>query len=555
MKKLILAFLIIFLIAMPLLAGGGRDSGQSAAASSASAANVNPPGVLPICKTPVTLSLAMRMNQNVENYETNLYTKMIEEKGNIKFDIEVFPAGQPGTEKILVMVAAGGELPEILCNFDFSEEQVYALGGEGAFLKLNDYYDKWAHFFNIQLEKMTNKSLWQWLHSADGNIYYIPSIGEQIGEMYALRGWMNMKWLENLGLPVPATTEEFRQTLIAFRDRDPTRTGRRDLIPASGVNDERGRLADFLINAFIYNDQRDRLIVDNAGRVDVIFNKPEYREALRYVHGLMSEGLILDQLFTINAANHRAIIESNPNSATIGFFCQGLAGAISPNNQLRLEYAAIPPLKGPAGVQYTPFNAPVLIKRYVITKDCKNPEAAFRVGDYMCGEEASIWMRFGAPERDWRLPRPGEKSMYDHIGMAAVLSPILAWGSIQNSHWANGGPYMRPVGMLDGQVAPDNPLDNERWIAAAVPMYMDKAPPSQNRVDMLQFNYQEMEDIKDMKLAINTYVRESLALFVMGQRNIERDWDAYIRELDRMNLRRYIEITQSGYERAIGKKR
>jgi hypothetical protein len=111
------------------------------------------------------------------------------------------------------------------------------------------------------------------------------------------------------------------------------------------------------------------------------------------------------------------------------------------------------------------------------------------------------------------------------------------------------------MGIMDGQVPPDNPLNNALWVAAAVPLHMNLAPPAANRVDFTLFTASELEEIKDMKTTINTYVNEYLALFVMGQRNIDREWDAYIRELDRMNLRRYIELNQSGYERAIGKKR
>jgi len=64
----------------------------------------------------------------------------------------------------------------------------------------------------------------------------------------------------------------------------------------------------------------------------------------------------------------------------------------------------------------------------------------------------------------------------------------------------------------------------------------------------------EIEEIADMRIAINGYVNEQLALFVMGQRSLDRDWDSYIQQLDRLNLRRYIQLQQSGYERAIGKK-
>jgi putative aldouronate transport system substrate-binding protein len=143
--------------------------------------------------------------------------------------------------------------------------------------------------------------------------------------------------------------------------------------------------------------------------------------------------------------------------------------------------------------------------------------------------------------------------MYESIGMKAVLAPILPWGGMQNSHWYTSQAALIPLGICDGQVPPDNPLDNERWVAAAVPYHMNRE--AANRVEHTVFTFEEMEEIKDIKNTINTYVDESQALFVMGEKNIDRDWDSYVREFDRMNLKRYLEISQSGYERAMGKKK
>jgi len=41
----------------------------------------------------------------------------------------------------------------------------------------------------------------------------------------------------------------------------------------------------------------------------------------------------------------------------------------------------------------------------------------------------------------------------------------------------------------------------------------------------------------------------------MGQKSVDRDWDSYVAELNRMGLAKYLEITQSGYDRAIGIKK
>ena len=390
------------------------------------------------------------------------------------------------------------------------------------------------------------------LRSADGNIYFIPNILESIANNYRFRGWMNQTWLTNLGLKMPETTAEFRTVLEAFRDRDPNGNGLKDEIPAIGTNNDVGLLTDFLLNSFIYDDIRNRLVVDNNGRVDVIYNKPEYRDGLRYVNSLWNDGLIFDQLFTLTGL--REINESLEGNTITGFMTVGFAGAFAPYSEMRLNYVPMAPLRGPQGARWATYIAYAPAPNFVITKDCKNPEAAFRLGDYMCSEDMSIWNRFGRPEIDWRTPRPGEKSMYDSVGISAMLAPILVWGQIQNSHWGAAAPCLSYLGITDGQVAPDNPLDNEIWVAAATLANMPYVPPERNRVDFTIFDARETDELGDLQNSINTYVNENQAFFVTGQKSIDRDWDAYVRELDRIGLQRYIAIQQSGYERAIGKK-
>ncbi|MCL2477850.1 MAG: extracellular solute-binding protein, partial [Treponema sp.] len=220
-------------LALPVFAGGNQaNTGSSAAGTvSNSAANVNAPGVYPICKTPITLDIGIRQNTSVENYDTNYYTKMLEDKGNMTLTFDIFPSGNPGTEKLMVMVSGGATLPEVLVDFSFADDVMLNLGQEGVAIPLNDYYQNWAYEFPKQIQKVTNKAMWNWMHSADGNVYYVPFIQEQLGEYYSLRGWINQSWLDKLGLQTPVTTDDFRNVLTAFRDRDPNGNGKKDEIP------------------------------------------------------------------------------------------------------------------------------------------------------------------------------------------------------------------------------------------------------------------------------------------------------------------------------------
>jgi putative aldouronate transport system substrate-binding protein len=515
---------------------------------------VNPPGVFPICKNPITIQVGIPQNVNVENYETNKATRWYEEKGNFKLVFELFPTNQAeARQKVELVMAANGDLPETLIGFSFSEEAMLNMWLEGFALPLNSYYDNWAHYINDAISLLTNKDFKQWLLSADGNIYYIPKCNEQIGNLYHLRSWINKTWLDKLGLAMPSTTDEFRAVLQAFVSRDPNGNGVRDEVGLVGGTDWGAQAADWVMNAFIYDDQQHRYIVDNTGKVDVAFNKPEWREGLRYLNGLVRDGLMLPQSFTMTDTQQRQVTEAGDVSQ-VGVITQGGYGAVfGATNARKLEYAAIAPLRGPRGNNTAAFYPAEAQKMMVITKSAKNPEAIFRWGDLMCSEEGYMRTRYGEPGVDWRTPGPNDKSMLESEGIRAKMIPILPWGSVQNSHWLFMTPGIVPSLWSDGQVAPpEDDLYVERWTYQAVPFYIRKEPP--NRVDIQKFTLQEAEELRDLRNTINTYVGESMALFSVGDKNIEREWDAYIRELDVMGLRRYLELSQSGYDRAIGKK-
>ncbi|MDR2477017.1 MAG: extracellular solute-binding protein, partial [Treponema sp.] len=390
---------------------------------------------------------------------------------------------------------------------------------------------------------------------ADGNIYFIPKNNEQIGNLYHLRSWINKNWLDKLGLDMPKTTDEFRKTLEAFASKDPNGNGLKDEIGIIGgnLNEWGGQTADFIMNAFIYDDASNRFIVNSGGKIEAVYTKEEWREGLRYMNGLFKAGLLPRQGFTMDNAQMRQMVENGAVSQVGAFTHGNVANVISAMNQRKLEYVPLPPLAGPKGANYTTYYPDLPQKNFMITKDAKNPEAIFRWGDLMCSEEGYMRTRWGIPDVDWKKPGPEDKSLLDAIGVKASVIPILPWGSIQNSHWLFTTAGIVPFGVADGQVAPStDPLYSERWIYAAVPFYMGKE--AKNRVDVIKFTLEEAEEIRDMKNTINNYVNEALALFIVGDMDVERNWDAYLRELETMGLKRYLEISQSGYDRAAGKK-
>ena len=67
--------------------------------------------------------------------------------------------------------------------------------------------------------------------------------------------WINKTWLENLGLEMPTTTEEFENVLKAFKDQDPNGNGVADETPLSGsITGWNTGVENPLLCAFLYND-------------------------------------------------------------------------------------------------------------------------------------------------------------------------------------------------------------------------------------------------------------------------------------------------------------
>ena len=48
---------------------------------------------------------------------------------------------------------------------------------------------------------------------------------------------------------------------------------------------------------------------------------------------------------------------------------------------------------------------------------------------------------------------------------------------------------------------------------------------------------------------IDDYVEENQALFCLGSRDIDTEWDAYVKEFSALGLDRMLEVYQAAYER------
>lgn len=240
-----------------------------------------------------------------EDLDDNYVIKQIKERLGIDFEWIVLPTDQ-FKEKLNLMLSSGDTIDLILrpnaAVALMSKSEEYKLAQQGLLTPLNDYIENSSKYLKEYYEE--HPYYYQETTTPDGNIYSIQEHNLAYHVTMPYKMWINTTWLDNLGLEMPTTTEEFYQVLKAFKEQDANGNGDpNDEIPLStctgGANVE---IDGFIMNAFTQNEPNNtnakRIRVNDEGKVEASFTDENYREGLRFLNRLYEEGLLYQDAFT-----------------------------------------------------------------------------------------------------------------------------------------------------------------------------------------------------------------------------------------------------------------
>lgn len=508
--------------------------------------NLNAPGEFPVCKKEITLTVGIPKDPLVTDYETNLYTKALEEKMNCNIEFSFLPASaEEAKQKVELMISAGGnDLPDVIVNVPLSDSTISRYASKGFIKKLNDYYKNSSYYLKDVLEK--EPELEKMITMTDGNIYVVPRYLKIMQNELGYRMWIYEPWLEKLGLEAPKTIDDFYNVLKAFKEKDPNGNGIADEVPFLGATSGgESWFKDFITAAYLPIDPQSKYLYPDNGKIKAAYMEPEYKEAIKYLNKLCSEGLLSPSSFTSDGAQARQTVQ-NPNGVQVGCFTSMAPTYLSGSDERKNGYKILPPLTQADGTGYSVYAASIPVNAFFITKNCENPEAAFRMGDIMMSEEMTIHSRFGQKGTDWLEPAEGDKSMFDSMGYAAKIKPVLTWGAPQNSHWQNGAAGYRSYELSFSTVdSGTNIFETE--IAKKLQSYIDKMP--KEYITKLIYTEEEMDTVNEIQQNVEAYLKDSLTRFIIGDMDIESGWDSYLSELKAIGVEEMLNIAQDAYDR------
>lgn len=504
-----------------------------------------PDGLFPLTEEPATLRVFVAGNPSVEDFATNAFTAWFEEQTGVSVEFNIAAGDAADVAQALNLMLASGSYPDVILSGGVNTSQLALYGSQGIFLPLNDLIDsvgvETQRIFEVYPEAREVAT------APDGNIYGLPEVNVCYHCSLAAKMWIYQPWLDKLGLTMPTTTEEFRAVLQAFKTGDPNGNGRADEIPlASTPVGWNSTLDIFLMSAFITN--RDTQMFLNDGVVDVTFNKPEYREGLRYIASLYAEGLIAPESLTQDQDGLDRMLRSE--AVTVGAVPQGWMSAfvdtINQEGTRFTDYVTVPPLEGPGGHRAMPlYGYQVYPGKCVVTVAAADPELALRWCDAQGNEEVQMHAYWGVEGEDWRWAEPDEVGIN---GEPAWYVPLTQWGTVQNKQWSQSNlSYRTSEWRLAEKRQSEGDL--EVWLYEQSRKIEEFAQPIDEVVPPLYFSAEQAQELADLEATINRFVDESVARFINGDADVDDDaqWDEYLAQLEAMGLPRMLEIYQSAY--------
>lgn len=525
--------------------------------------NLSEPGVEPVCTEKVTLTIGLAQNANVENYDTNAFTLMLEETLNVDIEFHLFASAKEAPTQIDMMIQGGGdELPDILM-LQLPKDTVHSYAEAEMFIPLDDYYENSAYYLTQKIEEVNEYDgldILGAIRDYDGHIYSVPGYTGSIGNPLISRMWVYGPWLEELGIEKPKTVEEFKNMLVAFKEKDPNKNGQADEIPVLGSSMDAGystRLIAYIMDAYTPMNASTYYLRSYDGVLSASYTQDAFKEGIKTVAEMVKEGLIDPTSFSTDGATWKTIYNAEGDQK-FGVLPYQTTSPIAGSHASKKGWTTLFPLEKVDGSETeVSFLANPVQQAAFITKNCENPEAAFRVLDYFYEQNAGVSFRWGVQGENWDWVedlKQADYPQYNFNGVYAGSTPNIVnykvvWNQPQNNLWQLTMPALRHTGFTAGvSAATVSPTDTTEE-STQIEKYYAAAP--KERLGVASFAYSSPEESVELIEQANmlvTYVNEKIAMWASGQADVEADWDAFQKELKAMGFDEWLAAMQAAYD-------
>jgi len=496
--------------------GTGKEEGASA-----------PESAYPI-DTKETFSYWAPLNGNAITFATNLADtpigKAIAAATGVKVKY-IHPTEGQEKEQFNLLIASG-ELPDAL-EYNWT---IYPGGPEKAIaddviIPLNDLIDQYAPNLKRLLE--SDPELDKMVKTDSGQYYNFPMVRNTEGVVF--RGPMLRKdWLDELGLAVPETVDDWHTVLTAFKEKKGATA------PLTVQYTEKMDLQDAFYGA--YHTAHD-FYIDDEGKVRFGPLDPQFKDVLTLFRQWYSEGLIDKDFPIIDKKTLQKKMLNGEAGSTVYLLGGGMGKFLESATDPKFDLIAAPypvltkgekPFTGQRDFKYNPKAAAA------VTTSAKNPELVVKWLDYAFSEQGQLMYNFGIEDESYTM-KDGKPAFTDTIMKNEKYNSqqMLAQYTIPN------GPY---------QMHEDKTTNTFQQQDEAVKVWSNTDAAKHIMPAFITPTSDESKKVAQIMTEIGTYREEMFVKFVMGKESLDK-YDSFVKQIENMGIQDVIKI----YQDALGR--
>lgn len=483
-----------------------------------------------------TLDYWCELNQNVSVNYTSLgdtpFAKAWQEQTGVTVNFLHPPANQ-GKEQFSLLLA-DGDLPDLMeyVWMDYPGGPEKAIK-DGNIIPLNDVFEKYCPNLMKYLEE--HPEVDKMIKTDEGHYYVFPFIRGDEALCHTIGPMIRQDWLDELGMEVPTTIDEWHTVLTAFKEEKGA---------AAPLTWEytMGALTNEDPFAYAYGTCRNFYVGDD-GKVHFGATEEGYKDYLITMNQWYQEDLLDSDLATLALDQVSAKMTSGDSGASIGWAGSRMGTWVSAAQETDPEYMLVP----------TPY--PTLEKGAVpefgqienlypnqgsvaITTSCENVELAARLLDYAYSEEGHMLFNFGIEGESYEMvedyPTYTDQIMNNPNGWSVAQSLSSYIRGNYNGPFVQDERYLEQYYTLESQKATP-----EVWGSTNAKAH--KVPP-------ITPTAEESREFATIMNEINTYRDEMTLKFIFGTESLD-SFGEYVDTIHNMGLDRALEIQNTALER------
>lgn len=451
---------------------------------------------------------------------------ILEEQTGVKVDLWKYPYAV-AQEKLSLQLNSG-DYADCIGGWTLSSNDILTHGmDEGVYIPLDEYYEKYC----TKIEEVLDlEGVRDTMTTPDGHIYSIPYALE--APAVDFNPYINTTWLKNVNMEIPTTTEELREVLKAFKEKDANGNGDpNDEIPFTTGPDNK-HLA-YLCGWFgmSLNDEGFTMVGD---QLTFGANTEEFKNGIKYLASLYEEGLIDPEIFTQDSSQWKAKGGQDLYGVSIMYASSDIMpyeAGTKPNWE-PVPVLSSPETSDPVYLRNC-YGTTVLKNQVVVTDNAEQPEIICRWWDNLFQLDNYVQTQQGPLGVTVFKNDDGSYSAIDKSTLSEADQKLYDWGNL----FPQSLPKYVPVGFKikeEVETYQEKPVVDELYepyLTEAVPQYWVSAD--------------DATKLADLTTAIKEYITQKIAEWVSGQTDIDSDWNAYLAQLDKLKVQQLIDLRLS----------